>query len=137
MKYRKISAIYSLLVGLAVSGVLAALLITRPDINLQKDLQNIPFSMSMAVVSNLLTVLALLLAGAAYWLRAGWANKAFLIGMVALFCSVINAVGFYGQRGDVALLAMYDVVLVVGLVLTVFILKQMPAPLQTVELVQK
>jgi hypothetical protein len=128
MKFRRITAIYSLIVGLGMTAVCVMLLISGQDAQLQNELQTIPFSISLAIASDLITAVALLVAGVAVLRRAGWAYKPFLLGMGALFYSVINAIGLYGQRGDVAFLAMFDIILVFGLALTVLTLKHL-APL--------
>ena len=137
MKFRKITAIYSLIVGLGMTAVWVMLLISGKDAQLQNELQTIPFSISLAIASDLITAAALLVAGVAVLRRAGWAYKPFLLGMGALFYSVINAIGLYGQRGDVAFLAMFDVILVFGLVLTVFTLKHLAPQPNPVRLIGK
>jgi hypothetical protein len=127
MKFRKITAIYSLLVALAMSGLLTILLISGRSILLPNQLQIGHASISAAALSDLLTAVALLVAAIAGLLRAAWADKAFLVGMGVLFYSVINAVGVYAQKGDLGFLAMFDVILLVGLALTILTLKELPS----------
>jgi hypothetical protein len=137
MKFRKITAIYSIVVGLGMAAVWLMLLISGRDAQLQNELQTIPFSITLAIISDLVTAAALLVAGVAVLRRAGWAYKPFLLGMGALFYSVINAIGLYGQRGDVAFLAMFDIILVFGLVLTVLTLRHLASQPEAIKVIAK
>ena len=77
----------------------------------------------MAIVSDFLTSGVLLAAGIGLIRNCKWAVKVFLLSMGFLFYSVVNAAGFYGQRGDLPFVVMFAVIFILALVFTVFALK--------------
>jgi hypothetical protein len=77
----------------------------------------------MAIVSDFLTAGILLAAGIGLIRDCKWALKVFLLSMGFLFYSVVNAAGFYGQRGDLPFLVMFVIIFVLALVFTIFTLQ--------------
>jgi hypothetical protein len=77
----------------------------------------------MAIVSDFLTACVLLAAGIGLIRGCKLAVKAFLLSMGFLFYSVVNAAGYYGQRGDLPFLVMFATIFVLALVFTVLALK--------------
>jgi hypothetical protein len=90
---------------------------------LQHELETTPVSISMAIVSDFLTAGMLLVAGIGLIRGCKWAVKAFLFSMGFLFYSVVNAAGYYGQRGDLPFVVMFAIIFILALVFTVFALK--------------
>jgi hypothetical protein len=123
MKCRKIASVYAIIVGLGMIGIWILLLITGQDPQLQHELETIPISISMAIVSDFLTAGVLLAAGLGLIRDRKWAMKVFLLSMGFLFYSVVNAAGFYGQRGDLPFVIMFAIIFVLALVFTVFALQ--------------
>ena len=123
MKYRKTASVYAIIVGLGMIGIWTLLLITGQDPQLQYELQTIPVSISMAIVSDFLTAGVLLVAGIGLIRNRNWAVKVFLLSMGFLFYSVVNAAGFYGQRGDLPFVVMFTVIFILALIFTVFALR--------------
>jgi len=111
MVLRKTAAIYALIVGISMIGVWILLIATGQDQRLQDELRNIPFEIGMAITSDILTAIVLLVAGIGLIKDSNWAAKVFLLSMGLLFYSVVNAVGLYGQRGDLAFIIMFCVIL--------------------------
>ncbi len=122
MGLRKTAAIYALIVGLAIIGVWIILLVTGQDTRLQNELRTIPFEIGMAITSDMLTAIMLLVAGFGLIKKYNWAIKVFLLSMGFLFYSVVNAVGLYGQRGEVPFIIMFGVILMLAVTFTTFAL---------------
>ena len=133
MKYRKIASVYAIIVGLGMIGIWALLLITGQDPQLQYELQTIPVSISMAIVSDFLTAGVLLAAGIGLIKDRKWAVKVFLFSMGFLFYSVVNATGFYGQQGDLPFVIMFTIIFILALIFTVFALKAKHRSIQRTE----
>ena len=120
MKYRKTASVYAIIVGLGMIGIWTLLLTTGQDPQLQRELETIPISISMAIVSDFLTAGVLLAAGIGLIRNRKWAVKVFLLSMGFLFYSVVNAAGFYGQRGDLPFVIMFTAIFVLAVVFTLF-----------------
>jgi hypothetical protein len=118
MKLRKTAAIYSIIVGLGMIGVWLMLLITGQDPQLAEELRTIPFAISMGIASDIITALALLIAGYALLTGRRWAAKMFLLAIGLLLYSVINAAGLYGQRGDAAFTIMFTIIFILAVIFT-------------------
>ena len=127
MKFRRAAAVYSIIVSLGMIGIWIVLLVTGQDPQLQEELQTIPFSISMAITSDILTALALLTAGTALLKGYAWSVKAIIFALGLLFYSVINAAGFYGQRGEIPFLAMFIIIFILGVVFTIPAFRSNPA----------
>jgi hypothetical protein len=115
--------VFAIIVGLGMIGIWALLLITGQDPQLQHEMETIPVSISMAIVSDFLTAGMLLAAGIGLIKDCKWAVKVFLLSMGLLFYSVVNAAGYYGQRGDLPFVVMFAIIFVLALVFTVIALK--------------
>ena len=124
MRLRKTMAIYALIVGLAMIGVWIVLLVTGQDLRLQNELRTIPFEIGMAITSDMLTAIMLMVAGFGLIKNHNWAIKVFLLSMGFLFYSVVNAVGLYGQRGDLAFIIMFGAILMLAVTFTAFALQR-------------
>lgn len=119
MKLRKTASIYAIIAGLGIIGVWIMLLVTGDDPQLQYELETIPLSITMAIVSDILTGAALLTAGIGLLMNREWSVKIFLLAMGFLFYSVINAAGFYGQRGDITFVIMFTVIFIMAVIFTI------------------
>jgi hypothetical protein len=119
MKLRKTASIFAIITGLGIIGVWTMLLMTGNDPQLQNELETIPASITMAIMSDMLTGAVLLAGGIGLLVSREWSVKVFLLSMGFLFYSVINAAGFYGQRGDIVFVIMFTVIFVMAVVFTV------------------
>jgi hypothetical protein len=137
MKYRKISVIYALVVGLFMIGLWLSLIFSTHNSFLQNTPQAVAVSGPLALAAFLLTAGALLTSGISLLKRKSWANTSFLLAMGALFYSLINAVSLYGQKGNIGLLIMFDIILLIGLALTVITLRQVPSIQPVTKLIEK
>jgi hypothetical protein len=124
MKLRKTASIFAIITGLGIIGVWTMLLMTGNDPQLQNELETIPASITMAIISDMLTGAALLAGGIGLLVSREWSVKVFLLSMGFLFYSVINAAGFYGQRGDIVFVIMFTVIFVMAVVFTVMAVRK-------------
>ena len=105
-------------------GVWIMLLLTGQDPQLNNELQTIPFAISMAITSDILTAMMLLIAGFGLVRKNVWATKIFLLSMGLLFYSVVNAAGLYGQRGDTIVVVIFIIIFVFAVVFTISALQK-------------
>jgi hypothetical protein len=124
MKLRKTASIFAIITGLGIIGVWTMLLMTGNDPQLQNELETIPASITMAIISDMLTGAVLLAGGIGLLVSREWSVKVFLLSMGFLFYSVINAAGFYGQRGDIVFVIMFTVIFVMAVVFTVMAVRK-------------
>ena len=124
MKLRKTAAIYSIVVGLAMIGIWMMLLITGQDPELQNSLQTEPIAVGLHLAAEFLTAIILLIGGFGLIADRGWAVKVFLLSMGFLMYSVLNASGFYGQRGDLPFIGMFAAILTLAVIFSVLVLQR-------------
>ena len=126
MKLRRTASMYAIVTGLGMIGVWIMLLVTGNDPQLQNELETIPLSITMAIISDVLTGTTLMAAGIGLLMKKEWSIKVFLLSMGFLFYSVINAAGFYGQRGDIGFVIMFAVIFILAIIFTALALRKNP-----------
>jgi hypothetical protein len=99
------------------------LLITGQDPELQNSLKTEPIAIGLHIAAEFLTAIALLIAGIGLFTDRSWAVKVFLLSVGFLTYSVINASGFYGQRGDLPFIGMFAVIFALAVVFSAFALR--------------
>jgi hypothetical protein len=114
MKLRKTAAIYSILVGLAMIATWIVLLNTDQVPELRTE----PLTITLHIVAELITAAILLAGGIGLILKLTWAFNVFLLSMGMLIYAVINASGAYAQQGNMAMIAVFTVVIVLSVILT-------------------
>jgi hypothetical protein len=117
---------YAIVTGLGMIGVWIMLLVTGNDPQLQNELETIPLSITMTIISDVLTGITLITGGMGLLMKKEWSVKVFLLSMGFLFYSVINAAGFYGQRGDIGFVVMFAVIFILAVMFTVLALHKSP-----------
>jgi hypothetical protein len=116
MKLRKTAAVYSILVGLAMIVTWIVLLNT----NQVPELETAPLTITMHITAEFITAIVLLIGGIGLILNRTWAFNMFLLSMGMLIYAVVNASGAYAQQGNVAMIAVFIVVIVLSVILTCF-----------------
>jgi len=105
MELKKIAAIYSIIIGLAMIGMWLSLIITNqvPEINSEQ------IRISYHLIGEFLTAILLMIGG--FWLftNRGWGFHVFLISMGMLLYTVIVSAGYYGQKGDMIMVVMFTI----------------------------
>jgi len=123
MKLRKTAAIYSIVVGLAMIGAWIMLFMTGQDAELQNSLQTEPITLGLHLAAEFLTSIVLLVAGIGLFTDRSWAVKVFLLSIGFLTYSVVNAAGFYAQRGDLPFISMFAAIFTLALIFSVLALR--------------
>lgn len=103
MELRKIAAIYSIIIGIAMIGMWISLITTNqvPEINTE------PIRISYHLIGEFLTAILLLIGGFGLFTHRGWSFHVFLISMGMLLYTVIVSAGYYGQNGDIIMVVMF------------------------------
>jgi hypothetical protein len=99
----KFAGIFALAVGLLMIGQWAANLAT----NGVPELATAPLSIGFHLAAEILTALALILAGLAILKKKAWGRTLFLVaGGMALY-SIINSPGYFAQKGQWPMVALF------------------------------
>jgi hypothetical protein len=101
---------FAIVVGVAMIVIWAYLLITDdvPDLDTQ------PVSMWFHIAGEVATALVLIVSGWGLITGASWARKLYLLATGMLLLAVINAVAWYGDRGDIWMVVAFIVFAVVA-----------------------
>jgi len=105
MELKKIAAIYSVIIGIAMIGMWLSLIITNqvPEINSEQ------IRISYHLIGEFLTAILLLIGGFGLFTNRGWGFHVFLISMGMLLYTVIVSAGYYGQNGDMIMVEMFTI----------------------------
>ena len=105
MNIRKIAAIYSIIIGIAMIGMWFSLIAANqvPEINTE------PIRITYHLIGEFLTASILLIGGFGLFTNRGWGFHVFLIAMGMLLYTVIVSAGYYGQLGDMIMVGMFTI----------------------------
>lgn len=107
--YWRGAAAFAIVVGgLMLLLWLYQILAGMPELDVQ------PLSTWFHVFGQVVTAALLLVAGLALIRQKSWSRKLYLIAIGALLLSIINAIAFYSERGDIALVIAFIVLAVLG-----------------------
>lgn len=106
---------FLVLVGLGMLGLWTVLLGTGAV----PELRTAPYEIGSHLVAELLTALAALAAGIGLLRGSSWAPRVYPVALGLLLYTVLNSAGYYVQRGDLAMVAMFTVLTVAALLLTI------------------
>ncbi|HET7715887.1 MAG TPA: hypothetical protein VFK86_09685 [Bauldia sp.] len=95
-RYARQSAVFGIAVGIAMLLIWLYLIAT----NNVPELWGSELETKLHVVGEILTALALIVSGWALWTGKSWAWRAFLLANGMLLIAVINAISWYGDRGE-------------------------------------
>jgi hypothetical protein len=103
MNIKKIAAIYSIFIGIAMIGMWLFLISTNqvPEINTE------PIRITYHLIGEFLTALLLFISGIGLITDRGWGFHVYLISMGMLIYTVIVSAGYYGQLGDMIMVGMF------------------------------
>jgi hypothetical protein len=105
MNIRKIAAIYSIIIGIAMIGMWFSLI----AVNQVPEINNEPTRIAYHLIGEFLTAIILLIGGFGLFTNRGWGFHVFLISMGMLFYTVIVSAGYYGQLGDMVMVGMFTI----------------------------
>jgi hypothetical protein len=105
MNIRKIAAIYSIFIGVAMIGMWLSLITTNqvPEINTE------PIRITFHLIGEFLTAILLLIGGFGLFYNRGWGFHVFLIAMGMLLYTVIVSAGYYGEKNDMIMVGMFTI----------------------------
>ena len=105
MNIKRIAAIYSIIIGIAMIGMWLSLIATNqvPEINTE------PIRITYHLIGELLTAILLLIGGFGLFTNRGWGFHVFLISMGMLMYTVIVSAGYYGQKNDMIMVGMFTI----------------------------
>ncbi len=109
---KKIAAIFSILMGVAMSGTWGFLLLS----NQFSEIRTLPLQSGYLLVAEGLTAAALILAGYGVLSRQRWAPALMLVALGELVYCTIHYAGELGQSGSLAGLGFFSAVAAGGLV---------------------
>lgn len=104
---RKVFAGYSILVGVCMLGMWSMILLTG-------GVSEGTIEISLHLVSEFLTAILLLISGICVLKNKVYGNKLSLISNGMLIYSVLNAAGYYGQRGNLPMLCMFTIIFIIS-----------------------
>ena len=104
------AAVFAIVVGIAMIALWAWLLMTGG----YPELDATPLSAWIHLAAEAATAAILIVAGLALVAHRSWARKAYLVAIGALLFAVINAVAFYGERGNMPLVVFFIVIAILG-----------------------
>ena len=114
MRIGKIAAVYSFIVGIAMIGMWTVFVLTGqvPELNTE------PIRVSMHILGEIATALALLIGGYGMWTDKKWGLQAYMLSMGMLLYTLIVSPGYYAQSGSIAMVGMFAAFFVIALVFT-------------------
>lgn len=118
---KKISAIFSIVIGFSMIGMWGMLYFT----NQIAELSTAPIEISFHLINEFVTAVFLLVGGFALLMRKIWARKIYFISAGMLFYSLFTANGYYAQKGDLPMTIMFSTFMVINVicVLTIYLSK--------------
>ncbi len=121
---KRSAAIFSILMGLAMSGTWGFLLLS----NQFPEIRTLPLESSYLLAAEFLTAVALLVAGYGVLTRRPWAPSLMLVALGELIYCTIRFAGELGQGGSSTGLAFFTAVAAGGLLFSAYFVIQAGSP---------
>lgn len=113
----RFSAWYGVVVGVLVPAQWAVFLATGNV----PQLEEAPWEIWFHMVAEFLLAVVILVGGIGMLAGRGWARTVYLVGLGMVVYSVVNSPGYFAQRGEWPLVAMFMVLLVLSVVAAVLL----------------
>lgn len=116
--FRKIAAVYSIVIGISVLVMWSMTILTG-------GIKEGPVEILFHLVSEFIMAILLLISGIGLLRGKTYVRKLFLISNGMLIYSVLNAAGYFGQSGNITMTIMFLAIFIIssGLLLSRLILK--------------
>jgi len=111
-------AVYGILVGLSMIGMWASLLLTD-----QVPASEKPWAITFHLIAEFSTAILLIVSGAGLWLNSEWAKRLSLISLGMLLYSVVVSPGYYAQKNNLPMVAMFVVFIILTVTAIIALLK--------------
>lgn len=105
--FRKITAVYSIIIGISVLGMWSMTILTG-------GIEEGPVEISFHLASEFLMAILLLIGGIESLRGKTYGRKLFLISNGMLIYSVLNAAGYFGQRGNIPMMIMFLAIFIIS-----------------------
>lgn len=112
---KKISAIYSIIMGISVMGMWCIILLTQGTPEGQ-------FEITFHLISEFLMAILLITGGYIFLRLKNNGRKILMVAHGMLIYSVLNAAGYYGQRENIGMTSMFFSIFIVSSVLLVLVI---------------
>ncbi|GAB4114833.1 MAG: hypothetical protein Kow00103_09170 [Candidatus Caldatribacteriota bacterium] len=116
MKFKKIAALYSILVGLSIIGIWLMLYFSFSI----PEIANEPRRIIMHIVAEITTGITLIIGGYGLWKNTKWGDKLFFISQGMLIYTLIASLGYYAQSGEYIMVIIFGFLLLCSLFLIIF-----------------
>lgn len=103
-----------MLVGFSMVIIWLILFVGGGDEEMLVSLEATPIEMGVHIAAELITAAVLIAVGLGLLKSQAWSKTWFFFGIGLLSYSVINAAGFYSQRGDLVFAGVFGVILILG-----------------------
>jgi uncharacterized membrane protein len=120
MHLRKTVAVYAAVVAIAMLGMWTAL-IAGGEVD---ELDDAPLEMTYHLAAELATAVLLLVAAGGLLMVKPWAPSMFFLAAGMLLYTVVNSAGYYAERGNAAMVAMFAVLTVLTLTFVGLVLRR-------------
>ena len=111
---KKITGVYSIIIGVSIIGLWIMLLATGNVPELETEPISIYFHLVAEIVMGALS----LISGVALFRNLRWANPMFILSSGFVMYSVINSSGYYGNTNDWPMVIMFMAILVLSGIFT-------------------
>lgn len=97
------AASFAIAVGIVMLAIWAYMLATNavPELDIR------PLSTWLHIAGEVVTALLLIAAGIGLLRHSVWGRRLYIFATAALLLEIIHAVGFYGERGDIAMVLLF------------------------------
>ena len=120
MNLQKITAVYAIIVAIAMLG-LWAMLLTAGEVD---ELDDAPLEVAYHLAAEVATAALLLVAAVGLLQVKPWAPPVFFLAAGMLLYTVIVSAGYYAERGDAAMVGMFTLLKMSTLILVTLTLRR-------------
>ncbi len=110
MKLGQLAAIYSMFIGVCMLGMWAVFV----SMGQVPELVTSPIQVSLHIIGEAATAVALLIGGYGVWARKKWGLQAYMLSMGMLLYTLIVSPGYYAQSGNLAMVGMFAVFFIIA-----------------------
>lgn len=115
MKLGKLASVYSMIIGIAMLCMWTVFVLTGQV----PELSTTPIQVSLHIIGEVATALALLIGGYGLWTNKKWGLQAYMLSMGMLLYTLIVSPGYYAQLGNVVMVGMFTVFFIFAMIFVV------------------
>lgn len=112
---KKISAFYSILMGICMIGMWIMFYISDSI----PEIQTKPIELGMHILAEIITAVLLIIGGFSVLINKRWGNPIYLLSMGMLFYTLIMSPGYFVQQGDIGFAIMFAVFILLAIMFTI------------------